>query len=128
MVLDFLIEYTTKITRVSRFLLTQVLRNRFLKKQKATRRLQNFFRMLLAKNKIKKLKTINKEKDRRRRMEIFCQVHKDKRRLNEAASLIQNKICTKIKKQAEARELRQKLKDLPYVCRSSFVKMHYLKA
>jgi len=61
-------------------------------------------------------------------MEIFTRLHKDKRRLNEAASIIQIKICSKIKNRAEARELRQKLKDLPYVCRSSFVKMHLLKA
>lgn len=69
-----------------------------------------------------------KEKQRRRRMEIFTRVHKDQASLNAAASLIQLKICAKIKRQVEARELRQKLKNLPYVCRSSFVKMHLLKA
>ena len=44
--------------------------------------------MLLAKKQTKKLKTEQKEKDRRRRMEIFTRLHKDKQKLNDAASLI----------------------------------------
>ena len=75
------------------------------------------------------LKTTIKEKERRRRIEIFIRLNKDKARLNSAAQLIQDHIYTrKIKLRNEGKELRQKLKDLPFVCRSSFVKMHLLKA
>jgi hypothetical protein len=34
----------------------------------------------------------------------------------------------KLKKQKEMRELRKQLKAMPYVVRSTFVKMHFLKA
>jgi len=39
----------------------------------------------LAKKTVKKLKTQAKEKERKRRMEIFCRLTKDKDRLNAAS-------------------------------------------
>ena len=43
------------------------------------------------------MRTEMKEKDRHRRIEVFVRLHKDKAKLNAAASLIQQKICAKIK-------------------------------
>lgn len=62
---------------MQKFLLTSILRKRFLKKQKANKMLQCFFRVSLAKKKVRKLRTEGKEKERRRRMEIFTRVYKD---------------------------------------------------
>ena len=63
-----------------------------------------------------------------RRIEIYTRHTKDQAKLNKASSLIATKIyIEKIKQRREGRELRQKLKDLPAVCRSGFVKMHFLK-
>ena len=42
--------------------------------------------------------------------------------------IIRAKLFKRIIKHKEAKELRKKLKDLPYVCRNGFVKMHFLKA
>jgi hypothetical protein len=53
--------------------------------------------------------------------------YQDKGRLHEFARKIQLNIYGKIKRRKNARELRQKLKALPYVCRSGFVKMESLK-
>lgn len=62
-------------------------------------------------------------------MEIFTRLTKDQAKLNAAAQLIQDVIYTrKIRQKREGKELRQKLKELPMVCRSSFLKMHLLKA
>ena len=61
-------------------------------------------------------------------MEHFCRTHKNQKKLLDAAIKIQNVIWIKIKKRKEHKELRAKLKTLPYVVRASFVKMHFLKA
>lgn len=47
--------------------------------------------------------------------------------MNRNAALIQEKFMAKVKVLKDARALRQKLKALPYVCRSGFVKMEMLK-
>lgn len=39
-------------------------------------------------------------------MEIFTKVHKDQAKMNAAATLIQEKICNRLKRQKEGRELR----------------------
>ena len=69
-----------------------------------------------------------KDRARLRRMENFCRLNPDQAKLDKSARLIQEKLFTRLKLRREAAELRKKLKDLPQVCRSSFVKMHYLKA
>lgn len=126
---DMLREHVSKVLRVHTFLLTIVLRKRFKQKQAAIAKLQNFFRVVKAKMETRQRRTAIKEKERRRRMEIFTRLSKDQAKLDAAAKLIQDVIFTcKIKQKKEGKELRQKLKDLPYVCRSSFLKMHFLKA
>lgn len=87
-------------------MLTLVLRRRFLRKIKAIGKLQGFLRVCLAKRSVRRMKTEIKEKERSRRMEIFTRLHKDKPKLNAAASLIQEKIYKKLKRQKEGRELR----------------------
>ena len=74
---DMLKDYIGKVVRVHQFMLMLVLRRRFLRKLKATDTLQRFLRVGLAKNIAKKKKTEIREKERRRRMEIFTRLHKD---------------------------------------------------
>ena len=105
-ILDILRDHVSKIVRVHQFLLTIVLRRRFKRKVKAIAKLQGFLRICLAKKRVKQRSTEIKEKERRRRMEIFTKVHKDQAKLNAAASLIQEKICNRLKRQREGRELR----------------------
>ena len=61
-------------------------------------------------------------------MAQFCKTHKNQKKILFAAIKIQSVLWMKIKKLKESRELRAKLKSLPYVVRASFVKMHFLKA
>ena len=70
-------DHVGKIVRVHQFMLMLVLRRRFKRKIKAIARLQGFLRVCLAKKCARKMKTETKEKERRRRMEIFTKVHKD---------------------------------------------------
>lgn len=88
MVVDFLRDYLGKTLLVHRWLLTLVLHKRFLKKRASIAKLQKLFRVCLAKNVVRKKRTALKEKERRRRMEIFTRLHKDQDRLNQAAALI----------------------------------------
>lgn len=49
-------------------------------------------------------------------------------RLNKAAEIIQNKLYReRIRVRNEMRELRKKLRELPMICRSSYVKVYFLK-
>jgi hypothetical protein len=61
-------------------------------------------------------------------MELFIKNHKSQKKVLEAAIKIQDVLWAKIKQRKQSRELREKLKTLPYVVRASFVKMHMLKA
>lgn len=76
-VVDFLRDYLRKTLLVHRWILTLVLRKRFLKKRASIAKLQRLFRVCLAKNVTRKKRTALKEKERRRRMEIFTRLHKD---------------------------------------------------
>jgi hypothetical protein len=63
------------------------------------------------------------------KLEKFIKVSKNLGKMQAAAKLIQNEIFRKrIRRSKLARELRDKLKALPYVCRAGFVKMNSLKA
>jgi len=70
-------DQVSKIVRVHQFMLMLVLRRRFLSKLQAIDKIQRFLRIGLAKNKVRKVKTNIKEKERRRRMEIYTRLHKD---------------------------------------------------
>ena len=79
-------------------MLMLVLRRRFLRKLQAIDKIQRFLRIGLAKNQVRKVKTAIKEKERRRRMEIYTRLHKDQAKLNAAASLIQEHICLRLRR------------------------------
>ena len=81
-------EYAAKILLVHQFLLMCVLRRRFKRKMNAIPKIQRFLRVGLAKNKVQRRKTEIKEKERRRRMEIYTRLHKNQAKLNDAARLI----------------------------------------
>lgn len=87
-IMNMLRDHVNKIVRVHQFILMLVLRKRFLRKTKAIARLQGFLRICLAKKRVRERKTLIKEKERKRRMEIFTKVHKDQAKLNAAATLI----------------------------------------
>lgn len=74
---NLLKDHVGKIVRVHRFMLMLVLRRRFLRKIKAIAKIQGFLQICLAKKQMRKRKTEIKEKERRRRMEIFTRLHKD---------------------------------------------------
>ena len=127
--------YTIKVlhahwarTLIEEFILTLVLRKRFQRKMKAIPKLQRFLRMCLAKMHVRKLKRTVGENKRLQRIERWTRLNPDQTKLNACAQLIQEHLFNRIKRKQEAKELRVKLKELPQVCRSSFVKMHYLKA
>ena len=61
-------------------------------------------------------------------MITFIKYHNDKDKLNHSQEVIREKLYLRIVRYKQAKELRKKLKDLPYVCRNGFVKMHFLKA
>jgi len=125
---DFLTDYLRKMMLIREFLTEVALRRRFKKKQRALIKMQSFFRMMIAKKKLRKLKTAGAEIERGRLMDIYCRHRKDKKLLNDSALKIQTIIHKKIVKRKEAKELREKMKALPFVCRSSFLKMQLLKA
>jgi len=68
-----------------------------------------------------------KEKQRVASMNEYLAEYEDRAKLHAAATKIRNLIYMPIKKRKQARLLRQKLKTLPYVCRTGYVKMEYLK-
>lgn len=67
------------------------------------------------------------DEDRLKRMEIYCRHFKDKHRLNAMATRIQREVMKRIRRCRQGRELRKKLKGMPYVVRNGFVKMEMLK-
>ena len=94
----------------------------------AVPKIAGLFRQALARKKVAQLRLAKLETERTRQIVQFCQKHKDKALLNDAAAKIQVTFMAKIRQQKEMRELRQKLKSMPYVVRATFVKMHFLKA
>ena len=70
-------DQVSKIVRVHQFMLMLVLRRRFVRKLQAIDKIQRLLRIGLAKNKVRKVKTNIKEKERRRRMEIYTRLRKD---------------------------------------------------
>ena len=51
----------------------------------------------------------------------------DRERFEQAAQKIQRSIYGKIVRKRESKQLREELRKLPFICRSSFLKMHLLK-
>jgi hypothetical protein len=60
-------------------------------------------------------------------MKVYLNHFQDKKKLNRCASLIAKECLKRIRRSVEAKELRQKLKALPYVVRNGFMRMHMLK-
>ena len=110
---DMIRDHLAKINLVRGFVLTLVLRKRFKRKVRAIPKMQNFFRICVARRVVRRRRMEVKEKERLKRMEKFCRLNPDQAKLDRCARLIQDKLFTRLKLRREAAELRKKLKDLP---------------
>ena len=70
-------DYASKMLKIRQFTSEIALVRRFEKKQKAIIRIQNFFRVVKAKQTLRRLKTARLEQERKRMMDIYCRHHKD---------------------------------------------------
>jgi len=60
-------------------------------------------------------------------MLTYIKYYSDPDKLNHSQIVIRDKLYNRIVRNKQAKEMREKLKDLPYVCRNGFVKMYMLK-
>jgi len=127
-----LISETEKIasstSKVSFFMLMCLHRRRYLKTYENITTIQSAWRIYKAKQEVRRRKVANLDINRVKKIKVYLKNYKDKRKLDQSARKIQTSIFKKIQRRREAKELRQKLRELPYVCRSGFMKMQMLKA
>jgi hypothetical protein len=114
--------------KVHWFMLMCVHRRRFKRKQAAITKIQCMFRVSLAKREMSKRKIDKLGVKKVRQMTTFLKYHSDPELLHDSARVIHKKLYLRIVKKKQAKELRKKMKELPYVCRNGFLKMQLLKA
>jgi len=89
-------DYLAKMLKIKEFLREVALRRRFKKKQRALIKIQAFYRVVLAKKQLRKLRTAKNEEERKQQMQDFCTQHEDTQLLNNSALKIQSYINKKV--------------------------------
>ena len=128
--LKMIMDHIGKMKIVQAFMYRMVLKRRREKKNKAALLIQRYLRSYNprkeAKLEIRTYMELRRVKDLELRIRRSSKT--DKERMEQAAHKIQRSIYHKIKRRKEGRRLREELKKLPYICRSSYLKMQLLKA
>ena len=129
-VYEFVLLHADAIIRTQSFLLMIIHRHRYRKLKQAAIIIQNRCKHYLAKTTVKRLKQEKVDEDRRQRLDKHLQIQqlqKDRAELIETSAIRIQSLYHLLKFKNELKSMRAKMKSLPYVCRSSFVKMQMLK-
>ena len=129
-VYEFVLLHADAIIRTQSFLLMIIHRHRYRKLKQAASIIQNRCKHYLAKTTVKRLKQEKVDEDRRQRLDKHLQIQqlqKDRAELIETSAIRIQSLYHLLKFKNELKSMRAKMKSLPYVCRSSFVKMQMLK-
>lgn len=129
-VYEFILLHADSVVRVHSFLLMLIYRRRYAKLKHASGVIQNRCKQYLARMRVRKLRQEKIDAEKTRRLEKHLQaqrmVQEHAQRIEWAARKIQS-LYHRLKFKKELKEMRKKLKTLPFAVRRSYVKMQELK-
>jgi hypothetical protein len=129
-VYEFILLHADSVVRVHSFLLMLIHRRRYAKLKSASGLIQSRCKQYLARMRVRKLRQEKIDAEKTRRLEKHLQaqrmVQDHAQKIEWAARKIQS-LYHRLKFKKELKEMRKKLKSLPYAVRRSYVKMQELK-
>lgn len=126
LIYDYILLHADNVLRVKSFLLMVLHRRRYLKTKASAKHIQKCLRLCLAKQKVQRMRQEIRDKENCKKLEQMIISKKDPMTLDQAAVKIQS-LYHRLRYKKDLQEMRAQMKKLPYVCRSSYVKMNELK-
>eukprot|EP00347_Sterkiella_histriomuscorum_P007667 403348036 len=127
MIYELILLHSDNVCRVKAFLQMVILRRKFKKLRRAVSTIKVYYRYFQRKRDKKRAIQQQKDQERVQQMEQHLKTLKSQDDLLSNAALKIQQLYHRLRFKKDLKELRDKLKTLPFVCRSSYVKMQMLK-
>ncbi|CDW84853.1 UNKNOWN [Stylonychia lemnae] len=126
-VYEFVLLLSDNILKVKSFLLMVIQRRRYLKMKEKSVKVQAYLRRFISRRKVKReVQQIKDDLYTKQLQDHLNKLKSQEELINSSAIKIQS-LYHRLKLKKGLKDMRQKMKTLPYVCRNSYVKMQILK-